>query len=84
MSPIPKIVFGIYGGGICVSSIFGIREQNLKIEKYKRQGIDISYTNYAMESFGGFMIGGLTGLWWPATLIGRASVMFSPTGDEKK
>lgn len=81
MSRISNIALGIYGTGIVVSSIIGIREHNLKIEKYKKEGRKIDYTDYALESFGGLMIGGFMGTLWPITVIGRASVMF-PSKEE--
>ena len=83
MSSISKIATGIYGAGICVSSFCGIREQNLKLKKNYKYNTDNDNFDYAIVSFGGLMIGGFTGLWWPITLIGRASVMFSPTEEEK-
>ena len=83
MSLISNIALGIYGTGIVVSSIIGIREHNLKLEKYKKEGRKIYYADYAMESFGGLMSGGFMGTIWPITLIGRASVMFSPKEMEK-
>ena len=81
MSPISNIALGIYGTGIVVSSIFGLREHNLKIEKYKKEGRKIDYTDYALESFSGLMLGGFMGTLWPITVIGRASVMF-PSKEE--
>jgi len=84
MSPISNIALGIYGTGIVVSSIFGIREHNLKIEKYKKEGRKIYYADYAMESFGGLMMGGFMGTMWPITVIGRASVMFPQKEAEKE
>jgi hypothetical protein len=82
MFPISKIVMSIYCGGICASSINGIIEHNLKLEKLKSLGTNINYADYAFESFGGLMIGGFTGIWWPATLIGRVALMFSPTEEK--
>jgi hypothetical protein len=84
MSLISNIALGIYGTGIVVSSIIGIREQNLKIEKYKKEGRKIYYSDYAMESFGGLMSGGFMGTIWPITVIGRVSVMFPPKEEGEK
>ena len=55
----------IYCGCICASSINGIRDRNLQLKKkYQNSNIDNSdFTDYAIESFGGFMIGGFTGIW---------------------
>ena len=69
-----NIALGIYASGIVVSAINGIYDENLKL----RQRVEKGYTNtmpvYAINSFGGALIGTYTGLFWPFTVIGQITL----------
>jgi hypothetical protein len=83
MTLIKNIAIGIYGTGIVISSMIGIRQQNLRLDKRKKKGdTTIDYADYLINSCGGLMIGTYTGLFWPITVLGRALVMIFP--DEKE
>jgi len=71
-----KIGFGIYVSGIFASSVIGVYEQNTKLIKELKTYThyrEPATSDYAMASFGGLMLGGFMGLWWPVTLIGVGS-----------
>lgn len=80
---IKRIAIGIYGTGIGISSMIGIRQQNLRLDKRKKTGdTTIDYADYLINSCGGLMIGTYAGLFWPITALGRALVMVFPDEEE--
>jgi TRAP-type C4-dicarboxylate transport system permease large subunit len=76
---IQNIAVAMYSAGVIISIGKGIYDANVRLEKAKKNGYNIMYKDYAMESFGGAIIGMVCGLMCPFTVCGRLSVMiFSP------
>ena len=66
MNPFKKICVSVYCSGIVVSSLVGVRDQ-LRDKNYRIN----SNADFAFHCFGGAMIGGYVGLWWPLSAIGK-------------
>jgi len=78
-----SILTYIYGLGIGVSTIYEIRNKNIILDKAIKDGKEVKYTDYAMNSLGGLFSGAYLGLFWPITIIGRASVKLIPEDKTK-
>jgi hypothetical protein len=82
MNQVKKIITSVYVAGIGVSSLIGIRELNIETDTKNKQLRKVDYSDYAMQSAFGFMVGTYTGLFWPITVVGRLSVKLFPPSDD--
>ena len=72
---IKKTTLGIYASGIVASSVYGIYDENLNLQRRAEKSDSQLMSVYAINSFRGALTGTFAGLFWPFTAIGQITLM---------